>query len=156
MQKPPLAGFSILVVEDEPFIAGCLQIVLQGAGAEVHRTAGVREAWTFTDQPNLSAAVLDCKHGIRDDHAIATRLAQLGLPFVFYGAREPCRHAAWPGAPVMGKLASGAEIVEALSGLLRPRQAGIDVAGTSVIAPMYPASSMAGVDALMKRRRSGR
>ena len=32
------------MVEDELFIARCLQIVLQGAGAKVHRTVGVREA----------------------------------------------------------------------------------------------------------------
>jgi CheY-like chemotaxis protein len=156
VQKPPLAGFSILVVEDEPFIARCLQIVLQGAGAKVHRTGGIREAWTFTDQPKLSAAVLDCKHGIRGDHAIASRLSQLGLPFVFYGAREPCRHEAWPGAPVMGKLASGAEIVEALRSLLQPRQANSDVTGASVSARMTHTHTMSDVDALVKRRRSGR
>jgi len=57
-QSPP--GYSILVVEDELFIARCLQIVL------------------------------------------------------------PYRHEAWPNAPVMGKLASGAQIVEALRGLLQP------------------------------------
>ena len=44
VQQPLLAGYSILVVEDELFIARCLQIVLQGAGAKVHRTVGVREA----------------------------------------------------------------------------------------------------------------
>ena len=118
MQQSPLSGYSI--VEDELFIARCLQIVLQGAGAKVHRTRSVREAWTFIGEPKLSAAVLDCKHGIRGDHAIARRLAGRGLPFVFYGAAEPYRHEAWPNAPVMGKLASGAQIVEALRGLLQP------------------------------------
>ena len=147
MEQPPLEGHSILVVEDEPFIARCLQIVLQGAGAKVHRTACAGEAWTFTDRQKLSAAVLDCKHGIRSDHTIARRLAERGLPFVFYGASTPAPHEAWPNAPVMGKLASGAEIVETLRGLLQPRQTGV---------PAVAAAGMAGVDALMKRRWTGR
>jgi len=158
VQQSPLSGYSILVVEDELFIARCLQIVLQGAGAKVHRTRSVREAWTFIGEPKLSAAVLDCKHGIRGDHAIARRLAGRGLPFVFYGAAEPYRHEAWPNAPVMGKLASGAQIVEALRGLLQPPPAsasavvGATDAGAS--AQMPHARTMAGVDTLMKRRRS--
>ena len=120
MQQPLLAGYSILVVEDELFIARCLQIVLQGAGAKVHRAASVREALELAGQPGLSAAVLDCKHGIRGDHAIARRLAQRGLPFLLYGARELNRYEAWPNAPVVGKLASGGEIIATLRGLLSP------------------------------------
>jgi CheY-like chemotaxis protein len=157
VEQSPLEGHSILVVEDEPFIARCLQIVLQGAGAKVHGTACVGEAWTFTEQPRLSAAVLDCKHGIRSDHTIARRLAERGLPFVFYGASTPSPHEAWPNAPVMGKLTSGAEIVETLRGLLQPRRPGVvavAAAGVSVLATH--ARGMAGVDALMKRRRNGR
>ena len=120
--QPALVGYSILVVEDEPFIARCLQMVLEAAGAEVQGAANVREALQFADLPNLSAAVLDCKHGIRGDHAIARRLAQRGLPFVLYGAREPNRFEAWPNAPAVGKLASGSEIIAALRGLLQPSQ----------------------------------
>jgi CheY-like chemotaxis protein len=160
VQQSPLAGYSILVVEDELFIARCLQIVLQGAGAKVHRTASVREAWTFIGEPMLSAAVLDCKHGIGGDHAIARQLAGRGLPFVFYGAAEPYRHAAWPNAPVMGKLASGAQIVEALRGLLQPPQASasalVGVADAGVSAQMPHTRAMAGVDIPMKRRGSVR
>ena len=97
-QSPP--GYSILVVEGEPFIVRCLQIVL------------------------------------------------------------PYRREARPNAPVMGKLASGAQIVEALRGLLQPPQAsasavaGVTDAGAS--AQMPHTRAMAGVDALMKRRRSVR
>jgi CheY-like chemotaxis protein len=157
VEQSPLEGHSILVVEDEPFIARCLQIVLQGAGAKVHRTACAGEAWTFTDQQKLSAAVLDCKHGIRSDHTIARRLAERGLPFLFYGTSAPAPHEAWPNAPVMGKLTSGAEIVETLRTLLQPRQPGVAaVAAAGVGALTTHARGMAGVDALMKRRRNGR
>lgn len=124
MQQSTLAGYSILVVEDEPFIARCLQMVLEGAGAEVHRAASVREALDFAGEPGLAAAVLDCKHGIRGDHAVARRLAQRGLPFVLYGARELERYEAWPNAPVVGKLASGGEIIAALRGVLQPNRPG--------------------------------
>ena len=120
MQHSILAGYSILVVEDELFIARCLQMVLEAAGAEVHRASSLREALDIAGKPGLSAAILDCKHGIRSDHAIARRLTQRGLPFMLYGAREPGRHAAWPNAPVVGKLASGGEIIETLRGLLQP------------------------------------
>jgi CheY-like chemotaxis protein len=157
LEQPPLEGHSILVVEDEPFIARCLQIVLQGAGAEVHRTTCVGEAWTLTDQHKLSAAVLDCKHGIRSDHTIARRLAERGLPFVFYGASTLAPHDAWPNAPVMGKLTSGAEIVKTLRGLLQPRQPSVAaVAAAGVGAPKTNAHGMAAVHVLMKGRRSGR
>jgi CheY-like chemotaxis protein len=119
VQQSTLAGYSILVVEDELFIARCLQMVLEAAGAEVHRAASVREALDFAGRPGLSAAVLDCKHGIRSDHAIARRLTQRGLPYLLYGAREPSRFEAWPNAPVVGKLASGGEIIATLLGLLQ-------------------------------------
>jgi CheY-like chemotaxis protein len=122
VEQPTLAGYSILVVEDEPFIARCLQMVLEAAGAEVQRAGSVREALDVAGQPRLSGAVLDCKHGIRADHAIARRLADRGLPFLLYGARELKRYEAWPNAPVVGKLASGAEIIATLRGLLQPKQ----------------------------------
>ncbi len=128
MQQSALAGYSILVVEDELFIARCLQMVLEAAGAEVRRAPSVREALDFAGQPGLSAAVLDCKHGIRGDHAIARRLTQRGLPFMLYGARELNRYEAWPNAPVLGKLASGGEIVETLRGLLQPSRSSVGVA----------------------------
>jgi len=128
VQQSALAGYSILVVEDELFIARCLQMVLEAAGAEVRRAPSVREALDFAGQPGLSAAVLDCKHGIRGDHAIARRLTQRGLPFVLYGARELNRYEAWPNAPVLGKLASGGEIVETLRGLLQPSRSSVGVA----------------------------
>jgi DNA-binding response OmpR family regulator len=131
VQQSALAGYSILVVEDEPFIARCLQMVLEAAGAEVRRAPGVREALDFAGQPGLSAAVLDCKHGIRSDHAIARRLTQRGLPFMLYGARERERYAAWPHAPVLGKLASGGEIVATLRGLLLPGRSGVEVASAA-------------------------
>ena len=57
----------------------------------------------------------------------------------------------------MGKLASGAEIVETLRGLLQPRQPGVVAdAAAGVGALATHARSMAGVDALMKRRRTGK
>jgi len=128
VQHSILAGYSILVVEDELFIARCLQMVLEAAGAEVHRAPSLREALDIAGQPGLSAAILDCKHGIRGDHAIARRLTQRGLPFMLYGAREPGRHPAWPNAPVVGKLASGGEIIETLRGLLQPSRSSVGVA----------------------------
>ena len=160
MEHSTLVGSSILVVEDEPFIARCLQMILEGAGAEVHRAVSAREALHFAGQPKLSAAVLDCKHGIRGDHAVARRLTERGLPFLLYGARQLDRYEAWPDAPVVGKLASGAEIIETLRGLLRPIPSNdFAVVGVALGASESTGThvrAMADVEALMKRRTARR
>jgi CheY-like chemotaxis protein len=44
MAKPSLSGRSILVVEGEPFIACCLEMILEAAGADVRRAASPARA----------------------------------------------------------------------------------------------------------------
>ena len=151
MQHSPLAGYSILVVEDELFIARCLQMVLEAAGAEVHRAPSLREALDIAGQPGLSARVLDCKHGIRGDHAIARRLDATRPALHALRRREPRRHAAWPNAPVVGKLASGGEISRRCAACFSPPSQRRAVA-SGASAQAAHTRAMSGVDALMKRR----
>ena len=121
MRQTSLSGRSILVVEGEPFIACCLQMILQGAGAHVRRAANAGEGMSICHEAALSAAVLDFKDGLRDcDLGIARRLTERGLPFVLYGGHEGDRCEAWPAAPLVSKWTSGAEIVETLRALILP------------------------------------
>ena len=123
MGQPSLAGRSILVVEGEPFIACCLEMILQAAGADVRRAASSCEGLSLCDRPNLSAAVLDFNDGLRDcDADIARRLTERRLPFLLYGGQAggPCE--AWPAAPRVSKWTTGAEIVEVLRALILPSQ----------------------------------
>lgn len=124
MRQAALSGRSILVVEGEPFIACCLQMVLQDAGADVRRAASASEGLRISNEPELSAAVLDFKDGLRDcDLGIARRLTERGLPFVLYGSHEGGRCEAWPAAPLVSKWTSGAVIVETLCALILGRRA---------------------------------
>ena len=121
MGQLSLLGRSILVVESEPFIACCLQMVLQSAGGQGRQAANAREGLDICDEPDLSAAVLDFKDGLRDcDLGIACRLTERALPFLLYGGDAAGRCEAWPTAPVVSRWTSGAEIVETLRALLPP------------------------------------
>src|SRR5260370_1021411 len=94
MDHSNLAGCSILVVEEEAFLAGCLQVLLEGAGAEVYSAKSAGEALRFLDRKGLSAAVLDYGGSVKDGHQIPLRLAALGLPFVF--CKNIGRNDTWP------------------------------------------------------------
>src|SRR5688572_25736156 len=137
MRQTSLSGHSILVVESEPFIACCLQMILQGAGAHVRRAANTREGLSICHEPALSAAVLDFNDGLRDcDLGIARKLTERGLPFVLYGGLEGDRCDTWPAAPLVSKWTSGAEIVETLRALILPSQSvPLPAAAPSLAAP---------------------
>ena len=90
----PLAGRSILVVEDNPIIAMDIVRGLQTAGASVSEARSLSDALTKVECPTLSAAVLD--HGLNDGDAsqICERLDQRNIPFVIYSGYDyvegPC------------------------------------------------------------------
>ncbi len=90
----PLAGRSILVVEDNPIIAMDVVQGLQDAGASVSEARSLRDALDKVEAPNLCAAVLD--HGLNDGDAsqICKRLGQRNIPFVIYSGYDyvegPC------------------------------------------------------------------
>ena len=118
MEQSTLVGYSILVVEEEPFVARCVQVLLEGAGAEVHSAGSAGEALHFVEHAGLSAAVLDYRGSANDCHRIPQRLAALGLPFVF--CKEIGQDEASPAAPSLNKPVRGAELVAMLCRLLQP------------------------------------
>ena len=80
----PLAGCSVLVVEDEPLIALEVVQVLEDAGASVHRVRTVADALKAAEASNLSAAVLDHVLVDGDTSAVCKKLQERGIPFVIY------------------------------------------------------------------------
>jgi CheY-like chemotaxis protein len=120
VERSNLDGCSILVIEEEPFMARCLQVRLEGAGAKVYSAASAGEALHFVEQEDLSAAVLDHAGSARDGHRIPQRLGRMNVPLVF------CRDdagddAAWPQAPVLHKPVNGSQLVQILCRLVRPQ-----------------------------------
>jgi hypothetical protein len=154
MRQSSLSGRSILVVEGEPFIACCLEMILHAAGADVRRAANSCEGLSISDHPELSAAALDFNDGLRDcDVGIARRLTERGLPFMLYGGRAGGRCEAWPDAPLVNRLTSGIEIVETLCALILPPESKpLPVVPSALGAPEPTRPrSMADIESLMRR-----
>jgi len=59
MRKGPLAGRSILIVEDEPLIALDIAEGFQNAGASVFSGHNLQDGLRLAGHPDLSAAVVD-------------------------------------------------------------------------------------------------
>ena len=158
MAQPSLLGRSILVVEGEPFIACCLRMVLQDAGADVRRAANACEGLSICDRPELSAAVLDFTDGMRDcDLGIAHRLTERGLPFLLYGGHAGGRCEGWPGASLVSRWTSGIEIVETLRALIVAAQSAplpVVASAPGPVEVIRPRAmrAMAQIEALARRR----
>jgi CheY-like chemotaxis protein len=79
-----LSGKSILVVEDEPIVAMMLEEWLEDLGARVVGPAGtVAEALALVDSTHIDVALLDVNLGNERSGAVADRLRERGVPFVF-------------------------------------------------------------------------
>jgi CheY-like chemotaxis protein len=114
-----LSGRSILVVEDEPVIALHLESQLNSAGARVYSAGRLRDALYMAEHPALSAAVLDYRLGGDNSTAVCRRLAELGVPFVFYtGFNDAATFNHWPAAPVVSKPVDGRVLIDAVARLL--------------------------------------
>lgn len=116
MDGSTLAGCSILVCEEQPFVACCLQILLEGAGAKVHGATSADEALHVIDGAKLSAAVLSCSKMSKGHRRIVPRLARLGLPLVL--CKDVDQNDAWPGIPSLIKPVIGRQLVELLHRLI--------------------------------------
>jgi len=127
--RGPLAGQSILVLEDEPLLALQLDSTFRGAGAEVGLANNGDGAMRAIEAVGPTAAVIDINLGEEDCTAVCERLSEAGIPFVFFtGEARPEVILRWPGTPVLTKLARQERIVDVLAyltnanrGMLRPR-----------------------------------
>jgi DNA-binding response OmpR family regulator len=82
-----LSDHRILVVEDEALIAFEIEDAIKHAGGVVVGPfATVAGAMQPVENESLSAAILDVRLGAETSLPIATRLAEKGVPFLFYTA----------------------------------------------------------------------
>ena len=81
----PLAGSSILVVEDEPLVALDIADAFRDAGAHVLIARALAEAMKLVETPGLTGAVID--HSLQDGLTtsdVCERLNELSIPFVVH------------------------------------------------------------------------
>ena len=77
-----LGGYSILVVDDEPFVAASVSDALTDAGADVVTAHDLRTAMEAAMNRNVSAAILDVTLGGADSGAVCTALKSRQVPFM--------------------------------------------------------------------------
>ena len=113
-----LAGWRVLVVEDQTLIAMALEADLQDHGLEVAgRTATVAGALALIDRELPDLAVLDVNLAGELSMPVAERLHAEGIPFVFatgYGA-DFARPDLFAAVPIVSKPYQAADVVTKLA-----------------------------------------
>jgi CheY-like chemotaxis protein len=135
----PLLGCSILVLADEPFLAHCLQAVLQDAGADVIGTTSPAEALSYLERLQPSAVVLDTVSTSKNAQQIHRRLARLRVPCVICSSGESLEPGP-KGVVTVQKPVRGTLLIDALSRITQT--SGAAPAGTKrrALQPMPPAA----------------
>jgi CheY-like chemotaxis protein len=116
-----LAGFRILIVEDEYLIAMDVEQLCRDHGAD--EAVLVRDAdgleMVLAD-PRFDAAVIDAMLNGRSTLDFARQLREQNVPFVFATGYDDNaeRFADFPGVPVVGKPYSGEELIEAIASVV--------------------------------------
>ncbi len=116
MGRSRLAGFVVLVVEDEPLVGLDLVDLLSAAGAHVISAKRGDEALSLVDRVRVAAAVLDINLGDHDCTTICQRLLDRGIPFLFYTGYLSGLEG-WDNVPVIRKPAVPEDMVEAVQRL---------------------------------------
>lgn len=106
MERPPLEGRHILIVEDEPLIAFDIAQAFDATGAVLTTTTTLEHALILAQHDNLSAAVLDHLLPDGDSSALCKVLTQRKIPFIVYSGFGPtsdcckeARHLSKPANP---------------------------------------------------------
>jgi DNA-binding response OmpR family regulator len=121
MSAYSLAGFRILVVEDEYLIAMELKRWLQEAGVEVlGPVPSVERALDLIEDERLDAAVLDINLGDGDtSFPIADRLEVLKVPYLFAtGEVRTAKSSGYNASPRLEKPCSRADLLRMLGDLI--------------------------------------
>jgi len=111
-------GLRVLVVEDEPVVAMCLEDILESLGCETVGPAGrLADGLALLDHAQFGAAILDINLAGERSTPIAEELRRRGVPFAFasgYGA-VPEGFERWP---LIAKPYREGDIDAALRGIL--------------------------------------
>ncbi|RYG90184.1 MAG: response regulator [Alphaproteobacteria bacterium] len=111
-----LTGLRVLVVEDEPVVAMCLEDILEELGCVTVGPASRLSEGLSLAEERLDAAILDINLAGERSNAIAERLRARGIPFVFasgYGVAPEGY-----GAPMIEKPYRTDDIGAALTAIL--------------------------------------
>ena len=84
MERLPLEGCSILVVEDEPLIAMDIELAFEGSGARLHIASTVSDGLALAQRHRVALGVLD--HGLTDGDSreLYECLRKRKVPFIIY------------------------------------------------------------------------
>jgi DNA-binding response OmpR family regulator len=99
----PLAGQTILVVEDEAFISLDIEATLLEAGAEVVVAGDKPSALAAAGDDRLTASVLDVRLGGDSVDPVCELLDQRWVPFLFLTGYSRSAVEKWAPAPVLIK-----------------------------------------------------
>jgi len=117
MDRSPLQGRSILIVEDEPLITMDLTLAFEHTGAELTSTNTLKHALLLVEHDGLSAVILDHSLGDDDSTLLCRRLTERGIPYMIYSGYPKSKDA--PADLVyLSKPASHEKIVAAMEGLI--------------------------------------
>jgi DNA-binding response OmpR family regulator len=113
----PLRGVTVLVVEDDLFLAMALEDTLVGMGAVVVDVCHtLDEAMARADADDFAVAVLDFSLGSHSVTPLARRLARRNVPFVLHTgmSRSEPSLSEWRDFPIVEKPASPHKLVAAI------------------------------------------
>ena len=128
-----LNQLSVLVAEDEPFIALDLALAVEDAGGEViGPVASVKEALALLADTAVGAAILDVNLLDGDCSAVVEVLADLDVPVILQtGVGLPLGLAArFPGLVVQIKPCLAADLIAQLEALISDQCAGGEAPGS--------------------------
>jgi DNA-binding NtrC family response regulator len=115
--RKQLSGQRVLVVEDEVLVSLDLEAILSDAGADVEVCRTAQAALDRLTRAPITVAILDVRLGADTVSPVASRLAERGIPFVFYTGQSACDPilSNWPDRKIVAKPARSASIVRALA-----------------------------------------
>ena len=108
-------GLRVLVVEDEPVVAMCLEDILEGLGCvTIGPASRLAEGLALAEAGGVDAAILDINLGGEHSTAIAEMLRHGHVPFVFASGYGSPPEGFAEGAPMLEKPYREADVVAAL------------------------------------------
>lgn len=122
VDRGPLQGKKVLIVEDEALIAMLFEDMLSDFGCDVVGPAmNVRQAMEVARSAAIDVAVLDVNLNGESSFPVATLLETRGVPFVFssgYGANGLPPE--WQDRPTLPKPFTSDQVADVLAGLFAP------------------------------------
>jgi CheY-like chemotaxis protein len=114
-----LEGLRVLVVEDEPVVAMCLEDMLEALGCVTVGPANRLSAgMDLAERETLDAAILDINLGGERSTTIAETLRRRGVPFVFASGYGTPPEGFDEGMPMIEKPYREVDVARALNALL--------------------------------------